>query len=243
MLAGCASLLVVGCVGFGIASALTGASSAAAVSTAVISGSAASFSAVEDGSLAGLSEGIVLESAAQRDISQGIQEIADEEEAARLAAEEAARQDELEHIVAADTAKAIAYAKERPALSDVDFSCGKDEFIATWTQRINDYLAGSALAGYGADFAEAAWEYGVDPRWSPAIACTESSKGANCFASHNAWGWGHASWSSWSQAIDAHVKGLAADYGYTISWANAKKYCPPNYSAWYYHTLSEMAKL
>ena len=70
---------------------------------------------------------------------------------------------------------------------------GKAAFIEEWTARIDAYLAGSPLAGYGSVFAEAAWEYSIDPRWSPAISNTESSKGRICFLPHNAWGWGDVS--------------------------------------------------
>ena len=189
------------------------------------------------------SEALVLKSAAKRDISQGIEEIAAEEEAARIAAEEAARAEEAERIAAAAKAKAQAAANEAPVLEDVDFSCGKEAFVAEWTARIDAYLAGSPLAGQGATFAEAAWNNSVDPRWSPAISNTESSKGANCFRPYNAWGWMSGNWSNWTEAINAHVAGLAEGYGYTISVANAKKYCPPTYLDWYAKTVNEMAKI
>ena len=131
--------------------------------------------------------------------------------------------------------------QEVEAPSDsIDWSTDKQAFVSEWTPRIDAYLAGSPLAGQGKAFAEAAWNYGVDPRWSPAISYTESSKGAACFASHNAWGWGSSSWSSWEEAIDAHVRGLARGYGYTISVEAAKKYCPPNWEHWYNTTLAQM---
>lgn len=134
---------------------------------------------------------------------------------------------------------------DAPALKDgeVNWDVSKDEFVATWTKRIDAYLAGSNLAGTGKYFAVAAWNYGVDPRWSPAISCVESGKGANCFLPYNAWGWGSSSWSSWKEAINAHVHGLAVGYGYTVTWANAQKYCPPNYKHWYNTCVSEMNKI
>ena len=125
----------------------------------------------------------------------------------------------------------------------VSWDMDQDAFVAEWAPRIDAYLAGSPLAGQGKTFATAAWKYGVDPRWSPAISNTESSKGRHCFKSHNAWGWGSSSWGSWEEAIDAHVAGLARGYGYTISVANAKKYCPPNWFNWYNDTLSEMNRI
>lgn len=116
----------------------------------------------------------------------------------------------------------------------------RDAFIAKWAPRIDAYLAGSPLGGHGQTFAEAAWDYNVDPRWSPAISCIESSKGAICFRPYNAWGWGNSSWSDWDSAIRSHVAGLSAGYGYTISTAAAQKYCPPTWQAWYSSVLSQM---
>ena len=115
-----------------------------------------------------------------------------------------------------------------------------DDTEDSWAARIDAYLAGSPLAGQGRTFARAALKYGVDPRFSPAISFTESSKGLYCFKPHNAWGWGSASWSSWEEAIDAHVAGLARGYGGQISIEGAKKYCPPNWKAWYNRTLAQM---
>ena len=125
----------------------------------------------------------------------------------------------------------------------VSWDMDQEAFVAEWAPRIDAYLAGSALDGMGNAFATAAWKYGVDPRFSPAISNTESSKGRHCFLPHNAWGWGSSSWSSWEEAIDAHVAGLARGYGYTISVAGAKKYCPPNWFNWYNNTLSEMNRI
>lgn len=187
----------------------------------------------------GITEDFVLETTVQRDISAGLEFIESEEEVRRF--EE--QQREQAHIAEVNQAKGRSYASGGVGVYDVDFSCGRDAFVINWTARINDYLEGSPLAGYGAVFAEAAWQYGVDPRWSPAIANTESTKGANCFAAHNAWGWTGGSWSNWAAAINAHVRGLASIYGYTISWANAEQYCPPNSANWYSDTLSEMQSI
>lgn len=109
-----------------------------------------------------------------------------------------------------------------------------------WAARIDAYLAGSPLAGYGSTFAAAAAQYGVDPRLSPAISCVESSKGAICFLPHNAWGWGSSSWSDWKTAIYDHVAGLASLYGGTLTIEGAKMYCPPTYQEWYSSVLAEM---
>ena len=115
----------------------------------------------------------------------------------------------------------------------------REAFVSSWASRIDNYLAGSPLGGYGRTFAEAAWDYGVDPRWSPAISCIESSKGAICFLPHNAWGWGSVSWPDWDTAIRSHVAGLSAGYGYTISLEAAKKYCDDG-TDWYGAVLGEM---
>ena len=193
--------------------------------------------AVED-----VAEAASLQTASSRDVSAGIDEIAAEEEAARIAAEEEARAAEQRAIARADATRSEYYATfgSLPA-GDVDFSVGREAFIAEWTERIDNYLFGSPLAGHGSTFAEAAWEAGIDPRWSPAISNTESTKGRVCFKSHNAWGWDQTHWPDWDTAIRAHVAGLAAGYGYTITEAGAKKYCPPNWQEWYNRTSAAMA--
>ncbi|MDO5335768.1 MAG: hypothetical protein Q4F23_06865 [Coriobacteriia bacterium] len=127
-----------------------------------------------------------------------------------------------------------------PTDDGADWSDDKSAFVAKWSKRIDSFLSGSPMAGQGKTFAVAAWKYGVDPRWSPAIAYMESSLGAHCFKSHNAWGWGSSSWGSWEEAINAHVSGLARMYGYTLSLAAAKKYCPPNWKHWYNVVGSKM---
>ncbi len=117
----------------------------------------------------------------------------------------------------------------------------RDTFVAEWGARIDAYLSGSPLAGYGSTFAAAAWDYGVDPRWSPAIAYVESSLGLYCFLPYNAWGWGSVSWSSWEEAIYSHVAGLARGYGYTITYEAAQRYCPSNADYWYSTVSTQMS--
>ena len=109
-----------------------------------------------------------------------------------------------------------------------------------WASRINAYLEGSPLAGYGETFAAAAAQYGVDPRLSPAIATIESGKGSVCFKDHNAWGWGSSNWDSWESAIYEQVEGLATGYDGTLTLEGAERYCPPNYQEWYSSVASEM---
>ena len=189
-----------------------------------------------------------LRKTAHRDISLGIQTLAAKEEADRKAAEEAAAAAEAKRV-AEEAARQAAIAERQASaqrealaigLAPVDWSIGKDAFINEWGVRIDAYLSGSPLAGQGRAFAESSWNYGVDPRWSPAISNTESTKGRHCFLPYNAWGWGASSWSNWPQAIDSHVKGLANGYGSMISYWAAQKYCPPNADNWYRNTLSQM---
>lgn len=132
---------------------------------------------------------------------------------------------------------------EEPEEPAVDWMSDRDIFINEWGARIDAYLGGSPLGGYGSTFAAAAWDYGVDPRFSPAIAFAESSLGAYCFLPHNAWGWGSVSWGSWEEAIYAHVAGLARGYGYTVTYEGALKYCPPNADHWYSTVSSQMAMI
>lgn len=129
------------------------------------------------------------------------------------------------------------------APADVSISSDRDAFIAQWAPRIDAYLAGSAMGGQGSVFAAAAWDYGVDPRISPAIACVESGKGAYCFHPYNAWGWGAYSWSDWTDAIYGHVGGFSRGYGSTLDYDDALSYCPPNADFWYNSVLSEMAQI
>jgi len=132
---------------------------------------------------------------------------------------------------------------EEYGLPAVNWAVGRKVFVDKWTKRIDKYLDGSPLEGYGYAFAEAAWDRGVDPRWSPAISNTESSKGAICFLPCNAWGWGDSEWDDWDSAIRDHVAGLASVYGYCITPEAAAIYCPPNSVVWYANTFSEMARI
>lgn len=126
---------------------------------------------------------------------------------------------------------------------NVDWSLSKEDFIKEWGARIDAYLGGSPLGGNGEVFAEAAWDNHIDPRWSPAISCVESSKGSICFLPYNAWGWGASVWSSWPEAIKAHVAGLAKGYGYSVTLEKAMKYCPPNAQEWYVQCVNEMRSI
>lgn len=192
-----------------------------------------------------------------------------EEEARRRAAEEAERQRAAAAASASEDGSVLTDATEQPSdggevVNDwqepaheeesggsyeepeppaVDWMSDRDIFINDWGARIDAYLGGSPLGGYGRTFAAAAWDYGVDPRFSPAIAYAESSLGAYCFLPHNAWGWGSVSWDSWEDAIYGHVAGLARGYGYTLTYEGALKYCPPNADHWYNTVAAQMAMI
>ena len=132
-----------------------------------------------------------------------------------------------------------AHLDDAPAQQDQ--AHGPDQAEDERGQVVDDGERVATLGGKGREtFAQAAWENGIDPRWSPAISNTESTKGRVCFKSHNAWGWDQSSWSNWDTAIRAHVAGLARGYGFTISYAYAQRYCPPNYDNWYRDTLNQM---
>lgn len=108
---------------------------------------------------------------------------------------------------------------------------------------INAYLAGSPLAGYGQVFYDAATSHGLDPRLLPAVSCIESSKGACCFRSHNAWGWGSSSWPDWTTAINAMAAGVASGYGSGATPSSmGAAYCPGSQS-WINNVTSEMEKM
>ena len=133
---------------------------------------------------------------------------------------------------------------QNASISNVNWSASKQAFVNKWAPRINSYLSGSPTAGTGKAYAAAAWDYGVDPRWAPAISFVESSKGANCFASYNAWGYGGRSFSSWSDGIYTVVAALGSDlYGGALTQAAAKIYCPPSWQHWYSSCAREMGKI
>lgn len=109
----------------------------------------------------------------------------------------------------------------------------RDEYVETWGERIDAFNAGYPLEGYGDVFAAAAYDYGIDPRFSPAIARVESGSGTNCFLPYNAWGWGNASWPNWGSAIYEHVQLLSIGYGPTLDYADAQRYNPETTDEWY----------
>lgn len=182
------------------------------------------------------------------------QEALDDARAARDAAIEKAAQEAAAAQAAAEAAAKEAAEKSRvtaasysqqAAVDDTEVNLDVEEqaFVDEWAPRIDAYLDGSPLAGYGYLFASAAWENGVDPRWSPAISTVESSKGRHCFRTYNAWGWGSVNWSSWEESIPKHVNGLARLYGYTLTMAAAYKYNYETPVDWYNKVAAEMEKI
>ena len=169
-----------------------------------------------------------------------VAEEAAEQARAEAEAEGASEEEAQAQADAAAAAAAASVDADTVGNGGIDWSMSRDDFVDEWGSRIDDYLQGSPMEGQGENFASAAWEYGVDPRWSPAIANTESTKGQYTFADHNAWGWGSSSWDNWEDAINDHVQGLADGYGSTITEEGAARYCPPNADEWYDNTLSEM---
>ena len=192
-----------------------------------------------------LEEQEALLEADKAELDAAMEEAEEEQEAAEEAQAQAEAETQAEEEVEALAAAAAENGTSTTSvdISTVDWGVDEETFVSVWGPRIDAYLEGSELAGYGDTFAAAAWTYGVDPRWSPAISCMESSKGANCFKSHNAWGWGDSSWDTWEEAIYAHVAGLARVYGYTLTVSAAQKYCPPNWYVWYNTVASEMNKI
>ncbi len=147
--------------------------------------------------------------------------------------------------------KAPVEVPKNPSTGPVDWTVGRDAFVSTWTKRIDNYLAGSPMAGTGRAFAEAAWDSGVDPRWSPAIAHAESTKGRYVpyGNSNNAWGWtavggGFRRFDSFEEGARAHVSYLGRVYGPSITPSAAKKYVgTSHWNYWYSSVLAQMEQI
>lgn len=181
------------------------------------------------------------EAASALESAQAAREQAQKEALARQKAEEEAA---AEAAASAKQAEKSATASSQSSASRVNWSADKTAFVDTWASRIDAYLAGSSMAGCGEAYAEAAWEYGTDPRWAPAISAVESTKGAYCFASYNAWGYGSSGFASWEDGIRTVVAALGSStYGGYLTRAAAKVYCPDNANAWYTKVAAEMAKI
>ena len=131
--------------------------------------------------------------------------------------------------------------KEEPQQEPADAT--RDAFISTWAARIDAFDAGTPLEGYGASFAAAAYDCGVDPRYAPAIARVESGSGANCAYSCNAWGWGTSSWGDWDTAIWEFTTALGATYGSTLSYETALSYNSETPDEWYAQVEASMYQI
>lgn len=177
---------------------------------------------------------------------QRIEEARKKAEAEKLAAQEAIKQAQNEQNSNEDNSgnnnsePSSPPQPVTPPTPDISIDGDKNQFINHWAARIDAFMTGYPLFGYGRIFAEAAWDYGVDPRYSPAISHTESTRGLHCFLPYNAWGWGNYSYSSWEEAIRSHVRGLSRGYSYTLTVEDAKKYCPPTWQAWYSRTSAAL---
>jgi hypothetical protein len=137
------------------------------------------------------------------------------------------------HDVLGPTVEDVLAWRDSEDLVEANLRISTDAEIEGWSQRIDAYLDGTELDGYGRLFAECAATYGVDPRLSPAISTIESGNGRACITPYNAWGWGGpgnwASWESWEEAIEAHVAGLAANGYSSMGWAECTAYCDEGY--------------
>lgn len=172
--------------------------------------------------------------------------------AARAAAAQAAEQQANQNIINSSSAtaeeKEAANAANSSASSasssNVGWSSDKSQFVNEWAPRINAYLSGSPMSGTGVAYAAAAWDNGVDPRWAPAISYVESSKGAVCYRSHNAWGYGGCSFGSWEEGINRVVSALGGSlYGGYLTREAAATYCPSNPDHWYNSCAAQMAMI
>lgn len=169
---------------------------------------------------------------------------------AALAAQKAEKEAIKKEASSASTSSEKQNAEEKEEASsqssaeDVDWSNSKSAFVKKWAPRINSYLSGSPTAGMGKTYAAAAWDNGVDPRWAPAISCVESGKGANCYRSYNAWGYGGRNFGSWEEGINTVVASLGGSlYGGYLTHAAAETYCPSDPDGWYKKVAAQMAKI
>ena len=133
--------------------------------------------------------------------------------------------------------------RDQSAEDAAEDAAARAYFVSVWGPRIDAFNEGYTLWGYGDIFAEAAYDYGIDPRFSAAIARVESSSGDDCFLPYNAWGWGRAEWPDWDTAIRAHAEGLADGYGYTLSYATAVAYNGATIDDWYNSVAGCMAEI
>lgn len=195
---------------------------------------------------------------AAQDAAAQAQRAADEaraEEQARAAAAAALGGGSLSQASSPDEAIAttdglLRQAGLSPAGDDAPEGEDRDAFVGRWAPRLDAYLAGRPLAGQGAAFAGAAWDAGIDPRWSAAESMLESGAGAACFAPYNAYGWlARGGFSSWEEGIREHATYLRGTYGTSPTPAAAALYLVGDPAAlaesseYYQSLLAEVAKI
>lgn len=170
--------------------------------------------------------------------------------AARAAAVQQADQQAANAIISSNSASdeekkaasSVSSSASSTSASNIGWSADKSQFVNQWAPRIDAYLAGSPMAGTGRYYAAAAWDNGVDPRWAPAISFVESGKGATCYRSYNAWGYGGYGFSSWQEGINRIVASLGSSlYGGYLTREAASTYCPSNADHWYTKCAEQMA--
>lgn len=185
-------------------------------------------------------------------------------DAARAAEQAAAALSSGQAVEAADPVAAIAATNAAARQAGIDLSSDEEPptpartsseeartaFVGKWGPRIDAYLAGRPLQGQGTAFAEAAWDNGVDPRWSAALSVVESGGGAACFAPYNAYGWlGRGGFESWEQGVREHAAYLRVTYGTSFTPASAAVYLLGDPTAisesteYYRSVVAEMAKI
>ncbi len=124
-----------------------------------------------------------------------------------------------------------------------------DSFINEWTSRIDNYLAGSPMAGQGYNFAVAAWNTGVDdpvgPPPSPAsraprvlIAPILITPGAGVHVAAVG-----AALAAGARASPLTLPIWAPTTAPPLTPAAAKKYCPPTWQDWYNKVAAQMNRI
>lgn len=177
-----------------------------------------------------------------------------EQAALALSSAEAIQASSPEEAIAATNAAAraagIDLSTDEDATQDATGEDPRAAFVAKWGPRIDACLAGRPLQGQGATFAEAAWDNGIDPRWSAATSVIESGGGAACFAAYNAYGWlGRGAFESWEQGVREHAAYLRSMYGTSFTPSAAALYLVGDPSAvseadeYYRSVVAEIAKI
>lgn len=180
----------------------------------------------------------------EEDGSEDAEPAAGTQDAGEVATENISQEGNLSSDESDDDSESVDSEEGDEAESEDEESSEERElYVTTWAERIDAFNEGFPLEGYGRVFAEAAWEYKIDPRFSPAIARMESTSGKFCFLPHNAWGWGDESWPDWETAIWEHVEGLSRWYGYTLTYETAEIYNQVLIDDWYWNVYTFMQEI